>query len=183
VNRSARASALLLLALAAAAAAHVVAYGAVYDCWMCLARDVDPAAHGSAALSVAPMLAIASIAAALTGRRLARATAFQITAPLLLAIQVPVFLGFELLERNLSIAATLGNHAVLLGLLLQIVTAVIVTRCARAVVVVVRALRKPRAPRTVRRPGIPGTARLGIRSRETVWNARGFLRAPPPAVV
>lgn len=183
MNRFARSFAAILLALAAAATAHVVAYGAVYDCWMCLARDVDPAAHGSAALSVAPMIAIASLAAALAGRRLARATAFPITAHLLLAIQVPVFLGFELLERNLSIGTTFADHAVLLGLLLQIVTAVIVARCTRAVVVLVRALRKSRAPRAIHRPETPGTPRLGVRSRATVWNSRGFLRAPPPILV
>ncbi|MEX0985454.1 MAG: hypothetical protein WD096_10465 [Actinomycetota bacterium] len=183
MNRFARASALLLLALAGAAAAHVLAYASVYGCWMCLAGDVDPAAHGSAGLSVASAIAIGAFAAALAGRRLAKDAAFSISAPQLLGIQAPIFLGFELLERNLSIGSTFADHAVLLGLLLQIVTAVIVARLTRAVVVMVRALRQGRIPRTTHRPEAARTPRLGVRSRATVWNSRGFLRAPPPIVV
>jgi hypothetical protein len=179
MHRSGRTFAVLLLAGAGAAAAHLIAYAIAYECWLCTASDVDAAAHGSASNSIAPAIAVASVIAALAGRRFAREGGFRVTLPLLLSIQLPAFVGFELLERQLSVASTFADHAVLLGLGLQLVTGLLFARFARVVAVIVRSLRGGPVRRSMRAAEPIQMPRRGVRRRATVWNVTGFLRAPP----
>jgi hypothetical protein len=161
---------------------HLVAYLLAYPAEAERATRLADTGHGSfPLLLVSALAAIPGILSLLAVRvmRGDRSPSLFSTAVWLAAIQVPAFLAMEFFERGLSLEQMVLEPAVLVGLVIQVlvavISAVLVKTFVRAVVALTSRLRRlPRqAPARLLAPA------MGHRPKRLVFLTSARRRAPP----
>jgi len=163
----------LPLALGGIVAGHALAYALAYPIRVVRDAHLEQTGHdGFSVLLLAGLLASGAAILSLGIRSIRRAPASP-GAWALLCLQVPAFALLELAERGFDASAFARDPAVVLGLLLQVVLAVVIAALARGAVAVGRLFATPpprpaRGRRTIMLPRLaepktPDPIAIGLR--------------------
>jgi hypothetical protein len=179
MHRVGRYASLIFLALASLSTAHALAYLITFRCWGCR-EGVPSATHaaitGAATCALAIIVLIATILAAdqAGGKRV------RFSPGRLLFVQALLVVPLVILERVGSGVPTVGGPLTIIDVGLIVILAYLFTRFAKVVERVTRAT-------LASRPRPPGSSNGCERwtphvcdlPRTALFNATGFLRAPP----
>lgn len=174
-----RTTAVLGLAWAGVVTAHVTAYTLLFRCWSCR-HDLGTPRHALFAVVTGGVIVAAGVLTVLCGRRTVACARVRVTPLSLLMVQIPVFFVVHLAQYNPSTLLTLDGGALVLGLALQLATAVVFSRLAGAVASIALALRSP-----AKATGHASVPRHVAPRLDIEWTAPepvllgGYLRAPP----
>jgi hypothetical protein len=167
----------LPLALGGIVAGHALAYALAYPIRAVRDDHLEQTGHDGFSVMLLAGLLGSGVAILWLGIRSIRRASAPPSARALLGLQVPTFALIELAERGFDAAAFARDPAVVLGLLLQAVLAVVFAAVARGAVAVGTLLGRV-APRTASRPLPVGPPRLTEPATPDPI-ALGPRRAPP----
>jgi len=170
------------LAWGGVVAGHAIAYVLAYPVARVRLAHLHETGHGGFGILLVLGFAAAGLALSSTFLRAIRRKGTPVSVASLLPLQVGLFLGLELAERGFDLSRTLSDHAVGLGILVQVVLAFALAWLARGAAAAggwlagaprVRASRALRASGPIRmaEPAPPDPVALGRR------------RAPPELAV